>query len=203
MEIEKEMLEIKVKLAAIERHLVNLNVTIQQSKLIEKPDWVEKSEYLHSQPIKIDQREFKETVDSFNILLDQLKKGINLIDPQKIYSRQDKLTYQFNEMKESIHLLVKYINKGKRISVNIDGFLIKDDEEIKLDECDMFGFLKMSVDDSELSIRTSNCLRALDLKTWADVYKYSASKLLETKTFGKKSLNEVKNHFQQHGIVFK
>jgi hypothetical protein len=203
MEIEKEIEDIKYKLSMIEKHVVNLNVTIQQSKLIQKPYWVEQSENLHSEPLKIDQTEFKVTVDSFGALLDELKKGIELIDPKQVYNRQERMFNQFHEMKESIGFLIKYINKGKKISVSIDGILVKDDEEIKSDKSDVFEFLEMDIDDSELSYRTGNILRALNLKKWKDVYKYSVSELLKTRNFGKKSIKELQHYFQKHGIVFK
>jgi len=48
------------------------------------------------------------------------------------------------------------------------------------------------VDELELSVRASNCLKTASIRTIADLVQTTESELLKTKNFGKKSLNEIK-----------
>src|SRR5262249_49070738 len=47
-----------------------------------------------------------------------------------------------------------------------------------------------NVDELELSVRASNCLKTANIRTIADLVQRTESELLKTKNFGKKSLNE-------------
>jgi DNA-directed RNA polymerase subunit alpha len=49
-----------------------------------------------------------------------------------------------------------------------------------------------NVDELELSVRASNCLKTANIRTIADLVQKTESELLKTKNFGKKSLNEIK-----------
>jgi len=49
-----------------------------------------------------------------------------------------------------------------------------------------------SVDELELSVRPSNCLKTANIRTIGDLVQKTESELLKTKNFGKKSLNEIK-----------
>jgi DNA-directed RNA polymerase subunit alpha len=49
-----------------------------------------------------------------------------------------------------------------------------------------------SVDELELSVRASNCLKSANIRTIADLVPRTEAELLKTKNFGKKSLNEIK-----------
>ena len=48
-----------------------------------------------------------------------------------------------------------------------------------------------SVDELELSVRASNCLKSANIRTIADLVPRTEAELLKTKNFGKKSLNEI------------
>jgi len=48
-----------------------------------------------------------------------------------------------------------------------------------------------SVDELELSVRASNCLKSANIRTMADLVPRTEAELLKTKNFGKKSLNEI------------
>jgi DNA-directed RNA polymerase subunit alpha len=52
--------------------------------------------------------------------------------------------------------------------------------------------LLRNVDELELSVRASNCLKTANIRTIADLVQKSEAELLKTKNFGKKSLNEIK-----------
>jgi DNA-directed RNA polymerase subunit alpha len=62
--------------------------------------------------------------------------------------------------------------------------------------------LRMSVDELELSVRSHNCLRSANIKTLADLVRRSESELLKFRNFGRKSLAELSEIVEQHGLVF-
>jgi len=62
-----------------------------------------------------------------------------------------------------------------------------DEEAEKINE-----FLSMNVDDLELSVRSSNCLKNANIRTVAELVQKTETDLLKTRNFGKKSLNEIK-----------
>ncbi len=57
-----------------------------------------------------------------------------------------------------------------------------------------------SVDELELSVRASNCLKTASIRTIADLVQRTESELLKTKNFGKKSLNEIKTILGEMGL---
>ena len=58
-----------------------------------------------------------------------------------------------------------------------------------------------NVDELELSVRASNCLKTANIRTIADLVQKSESELLKTKNFGKKSLNEIKAILGEMGLA--
>jgi len=57
-----------------------------------------------------------------------------------------------------------------------------------------------NVDELELSVRASNCLKTANIRTIADLVQKSETDLLKTKNFGKKSLNEIKTILGEMGL---
>jgi len=57
-----------------------------------------------------------------------------------------------------------------------------------------------NVDELELSVRASNCLKTANIRTIADLVQRTESELLKTKNFGKKSLNEIKTILGEMGL---
>ncbi len=57
-----------------------------------------------------------------------------------------------------------------------------------------------NVDELELSVRASNCLKTANIRTIADLVQKTESELLRTKNFGKKSLNEIKTILGEMGL---
>jgi DNA-directed RNA polymerase subunit alpha len=62
-----------------------------------------------------------------------------------------------------------------------------DEEEEKRNE-----YLAMNVDELELSVRSSNCLKNANIRAVAELVQKTEAELLKTRNFGKKSLNEIK-----------
>ena len=57
-----------------------------------------------------------------------------------------------------------------------------------------------NVDELELSVRASNCLKTANIRTIADLVQKTEAELLKTKNFGKKSLNEIKTILGEMGL---
>lgn len=58
-----------------------------------------------------------------------------------------------------------------------------------------------AVDELELSVRASNCLKTANIRTIADLVQKTEAELLKTKNFGKKSLNEIKTILGEMGLA--
>ncbi len=54
-----------------------------------------------------------------------------------------------------------------------------------------------------LSVRSRNCLKYVDVATVGDLAKYSAQELMEIKNFGKKSLVEIRHKLSELGLALK
>ena len=59
-----------------------------------------------------------------------------------------------------------------------------------------------SVDELELSVRASNCLKNADIRTIADLVQKTEHEMLRGKNFGRKSLNEIKEILVSMGLHF-
>jgi DNA-directed RNA polymerase subunit alpha len=62
--------------------------------------------------------------------------------------------------------------------------------------------LSRSVDELELSVRSSNCLRAAEIKTIGDLVQKSESEMLKFRNFGRKSLKEIQDILEADGLHF-
>src|SRR2546425_4242797 len=62
--------------------------------------------------------------------------------------------------------------------------------------------LDKSVDELELSVRSSNCLRAAEIKTIADLVQKSEPEMLKYRNFGRKSLKEIQDILGEMGLSF-
>lgn len=62
--------------------------------------------------------------------------------------------------------------------------------------------LRTRVDELELSVRSSNCLRAANIQTIKDLVTKSESEMLKYRNFGRKSLNEISTLLEEMGLSF-
>ena len=94
-------------------------------------------------------------------------------------------------------------------------FMLFSDEKITLDNNDIDGveefdeeilrmrqLLKTKLTDMNLSVRALNCLKAADVDTLGDLVKYQKNDLLKFRNFGKKSLTELDDLLEEHGLQF-
>jgi DNA-directed RNA polymerase subunit alpha len=80
-------------------------------------------------------------------------------------------------------------------SQGIDGEL--EDKHNRLKE-----LFALPVEELELSVRSSNCLKASNIRTLGDLVQRSEPEMLRFRNFGKKSLDEISEILQAHGLHF-
>jgi DNA-directed RNA polymerase subunit alpha len=61
-------------------------------------------------------------------------------------------------------------------------------------------YLNQSVDELELSVRSANCLKNAGIRSIRDLVQRTEKDMLETKNFGRKSLNEIKDILRPMGL---
>lgn len=62
-------------------------------------------------------------------------------------------------------------------------------------------FLARRLDDVDLSVRASNCLKNINIKYVSELFQYSATDLMRIPNFGKKSLREIEAVFEAEGLT--
>ena len=60
--------------------------------------------------------------------------------------------------------------------------------------------LDKNIDELDLSVRSANCLKNADIHTLRDLVSRSEKEMLETRNFGRKSLEEVQEILAEHGL---
>ena len=79
-----------------------------------------------------------------------------------------------------------------QLFISIDEDVIQEPEEEVDEEFERVrSLLRMNVEELELSVRSSNCLRAAEIKTLADLVQKSEAEMLKYRNFGRKSLTEL------------
>jgi DNA-directed RNA polymerase subunit alpha len=78
-----------------------------------------------------------------------------------------------------------------------------EDEEGEVDEEEerLRHILNTPVEELELSVRSSNCLRNINVKTIGDLAQLTEEEISKTKNFGKKSLQEIKDKLAEYGLT--
>jgi DNA-directed RNA polymerase subunit alpha len=76
------------------------------------------------------------------------------------------------------------------------------EEEVNEDTMRIRRLLDKSVEELELSVRSSNCLRAAEIKSIGDLVQKSEGEMLKYRNFGRKSLKEIQDILGEMGLAF-
>lgn len=106
-------------------------------------------------------------------------------------SPEDAVAYSAKIIKDQISV---FINFDEHIS-DEGGLCAADSGEFNEN-------LFKSIDDLELSVRATNCLRGANIALVGELVQRSENEMLKTKNFGKKSLDEIKNVLVEMGLDF-
>ncbi len=83
------------------------------------------------------------------------------------------------------------------IFINFDEDQIIGDEDLSDEDEQLKKFLDTPVEELELSVRSSNCLKNANIRTIGDLTRKSEDDIGKTRNFGKKSLQEIKEKLEE------
>ena len=83
---------------------------------------------------------------------------------------------------------------------NFDERQIRGDEEIDEEEQRVRQLLETPVEELELSVRSSNCLKNANIRTIGDLTSRTEEEIAKTRNFGKKSLQEIKEKLAEWNL---
>jgi len=86
------------------------------------------------------------------------------------------------------------------IFINFDEEVAEDEGEIDEEEARIRALLDTPVEELELSVRSSNCLRNANIKTIGDLTRRTEEEIAKTRNFGKKSLQEIKEKLRDRNL---
>lgn len=86
------------------------------------------------------------------------------------------------------------------IFINFDEDVIISDSDIDEDEERVRAILDTPVEELELSVRSSNCLKNANIRTIGDLTKKTEEEIAKTRNFGKKSLLEIKEKLSEWNL---
>lgn len=104
---------------------------------------------------------------------------------------------------DALAYAAKLLEDHLKLFINFEGEFEAVEEKV-VDEKNnkLKNLLGMRVDELELSVRSSNCLRAANIHTIADLVKNEESEMLHYKNFGRKSLVELNQVLSSMGLSF-
>jgi DNA-directed RNA polymerase subunit alpha len=85
--------------------------------------------------------------------------------------------------------------------INFNEEFEDEEGEVNEEEERLRQILNTPVEELELSVRSSNCLRNINVKTIGDLARLSEEEISKTKNFGKKSLQEIKDKLAEYGLT--
>jgi DNA-directed RNA polymerase subunit alpha len=86
------------------------------------------------------------------------------------------------------------------IFINFDEDSVSGDDELDEEEERIRAILETPVEELELSVRSSNCLKNANIKTIGDLTRRTEDDIAKTRNFGKKSLTEIKEKLQEWNL---
>lgn len=97
----------------------------------------------------------------------------------------------------------KILKDHLQLFINIDeDFVVEEEPEEDEETVRIRQLLKTRVEELELSVRSSNCLRAANIQTLADLISKTESEMLKYRNFGRKSLNELNAILDELNLSF-
>jgi DNA-directed RNA polymerase subunit alpha len=105
---------------------------------------------------------------------------------------EDALCYAARILKDHLQLFIKLDEELQMAA----------EEVVDEDTLKIRNLLKTRVDELELSVRSSNCLRAANIQTLEDLVQKTESEMLKYRNFGRKSLTELNTVLHELGLDF-
>ena len=122
--------------------------------------------------------------------------------------QEDSTSKVIEELSDLISTLKKLKNEGFEICVipfdTAVYILTPDSNKNSVEKIDNSDILSTPIENIDFSVRTYNCLFRAQIKTVGEIVEMTPKKLLLTKNFGRKSLDEIRKILhEQFGLKFK
>ncbi len=88
------------------------------------------------------------------------------------------------------------------IFVNVETEEARPAAGVDMPQSELDALLDTNVEELELSVRSANCLKNAGIRTLRELVQKTEKDMLETKNFGRKSLNEIKEILREKGLAF-
>ncbi len=86
------------------------------------------------------------------------------------------------------------------IFINFEEDEVGDHEELDVEDERLRRLLDTPVEELDLSVRSSNCLRNENIRTIGDLTRRTEEEIAKTRNFGRKSLDEIKKRLEERGL---
>jgi len=148
------------------------------------------------------------------ILIDSIYSPIRKVNYQVGNARighrtdYDKLTLEIwtnstIKPSDALAYAAKIITDHLKLFITFDeDFVEIDDESVDEEKVRIANLLDMPVDEMELSVRSSNCLKAAGIKRIRDLVTRTEADMLKYRNFGRKSLSELSEVLTSMGLSF-
>lgn len=104
---------------------------------------------------------------------------------------------------DALSFAAKIVKDHMQLFIHIDEAMeIVEEEEEDEEIIRIRTLLKTRVDELELSVRSSNCLRAANIQTLGELVSKTEAEMLKYRNFGRKSLNELTTILEELGLSF-
>ena len=137
-----------------------------------------------------------------------VKRVLYTIEPTRVGQRNDyeKLTLEIYtdgtiSPENALGEAAKIVKEHFTIFINFDEGQVCTTEEIDEEEERIRKLLDTPVEELELTVRSSNCLKNAGIKTIGDLARKTEDEIAKTRNFGKKSLSEIKDKLREWGLT--
>ncbi len=104
---------------------------------------------------------------------------------------------------DALSFAAKLVKDHLQLFINIDEEIMVEEEPEEDEEVTRVrNLLKSRVDELELSVRSSNCLRAASIQTIEELVTKTEAEMLKYRNFGRKSLNEITGVLESMDLSF-
>ena len=144
-------------------------------------------------------------IDAFYSPVKRVKYSI---EPTRVGQRNDyeKLTLEIYTdgtitPENALGEAAKIIKEHFTIFINFDEGQVSTTEEVDEEEERLRKLLDTPVEELELTVRSSNCLKNAGIKTIGDLARKTEDEIAKTRNFGKNSLSEIKDKLREWGLT--
>ncbi|MDD2557841.1 MAG: DNA-directed RNA polymerase subunit alpha [Desulfuromonadaceae bacterium] len=102
---------------------------------------------------------------------------------------------------DSIAYAAKILKEHLQMFINFDEEQIPEEEPEEEETHKINENLYRSVEELELSVRSANCLKNVEISLIGDLVQKTEAEMLKTQNFGRKSLNEIKDILAEMGLT--